>query len=226
MGLQITEGRSRITVNESDHLHFISAGRRGLIVNGKLGTAEKLMSAVIDLVAEQGYNGVSTKEIAAHAGVNEVTLFRHFGSKLNLLEKAFHHYHYAEEMEKLFQQKLMYSLRDDLLTISRRYHELMNRNRKVMQIAFKEKPIIKQFEESTHRHPQKLQELLIEYFNEMKRRGKLAECNSELQAKAFMWMNHGAFMSLLQGDDSSLGLSSVDEFINESVNTFTRALTP
>ncbi|WP_259391373.1 TetR/AcrR family transcriptional regulator [Paenibacillus sp. 1011MAR3C5] len=184
------------------------------------------MKAIIDLVAEQGYNGVSTKEIAASAGVNEVTLFRHFGSKLNLLEKAFHHYHYAEAMEKLFQQKLAYSLRDDLLTISSRYHELMNRNRKVMQIAFKEKPIIQQFRESTHKHPQKLQELLIDYFNEMKRRGKLADCNSELQAKAFMWMNHGAFMSLLQGDSSSLGLSSVDEFIDESVNTFTRALTP
>ncbi|MFF2888720.1 TetR/AcrR family transcriptional regulator [Paenibacillus sp. NPDC057967] len=207
-------------------MHFVLAGRRVLIVNGKLSTAEKLMKAVIDLVAEQGYNGVSTKEIAACAGVNEVTLFRHFGSKLNLLEKAFHHYHYAEEMEKLFQQKLTYSLHDDLMTISSRYHELMIRNRKVMQIAFKEKPIIKQFQESTHKHPQKLQELLIDYFNEMKRRGMLADCNTELQAKAFMWMNHGAFMSLLQGDGSSLGLSSVDAFIDESVNTFTRALTP
>lgn len=184
------------------------------------------MLAVIDLVAEYGYNGVSTKEIAASAGVNEVTLFRHFGSKLNLLEKAFHHYHYGEEMQKLFDEKLVGSLHEDLLAISRRYHELMNRNRRLIQIAMKEKQVIKEFQVSTHLHPQKLRDLLIQYFSEMRAKGKLAECNTEAQALAFMWMNHGAFVSELNEDRLSFSIVTMDEFIEESVRTFARALTP
>ncbi|MCR2806411.1 TetR/AcrR family transcriptional regulator [Paenibacillus soyae] len=184
------------------------------------------MTAVIDLVAEHGYNGVSTKEIAASAGVNEVTLFRHFGNKLNLLEKAFHHFHYAEEMQKLFEEKLTGDLHEDLLVISRRYHELMNRNRKLMEIALKEKQVIRQFQVSTHMHPQKLRDLLIRYFQDMQAAGKLADCNPEAQALAFMWMNHGAFVSRLNEDRMSFSFISLETFIEESVRTFAKALTP
>lgn len=184
------------------------------------------MAAVIDLVAEFGYNGVSTKEIAARAEVNEVTLFRHFGSKLNLLEKAFHHYHYAEEMQKLFEEKITWKLTEDLLLISKRYHELMNRNRKVMQIAMKERQVMQSFQVSTHMHPQRLRDLLIDYFKKMQEKGMLTDCNPEAQALAFMWMNHGAFVSQLNEDSLTFSRVSLDEFIIESVRTFARALTP
>ncbi|MDQ0112012.1 AcrR family transcriptional regulator [Paenibacillus harenae] len=184
------------------------------------------MLAAIDLVAEYGYNGVSTKEIALSAGVNEVTLFRHFGSKLNLLEKAFHRYHYGEEMQKLFDEKLVGNLHEDLLTISRKYHELMNRNRRLIQIAMKEKQVIKEFQVSARMHPQKLRDLLIQYFSEMRKKGKLADCNMEAQALAFMWMNLGAFVSELNEDRMSSSFVTMDEFIEESVRTFARALTP
>ena len=62
------------------------------------------MLAAIDLIADKGYNGVSTQEIAGTAGLSEKTLFRRFGSKQNLLEMAFDRYHYAEEMTKLFKR--------------------------------------------------------------------------------------------------------------------------
>ncbi|MFD0586561.1 TetR/AcrR family transcriptional regulator [Paenibacillus sp. GCM10027627] len=200
---------------------------RGItITSGKLSTAEKLMKAIIDLVAEYGFNGVTTKEIAATAGVNEVTLFRHFGNKLNLLEQAFHRYHYADEMQKLFEDKIVYELYDDLLLVSRKYHELMNTNRKVMQIALKEKHVFKQFKEPSHKHPQKLKELLIEYFNEMRTKGKLVECNVEVQALSFLWMNYGAFVSVLDAGRMSYTESTLDQFIEGSVRTLTRGLTP
>ncbi len=70
--------------------------------SNKLSTDDKLLLAAIDLIAEKGYNGVTTQEIAGAAGLSEKTLFRRFGSKLNLLETAFDRYHYAEEMTRLF----------------------------------------------------------------------------------------------------------------------------
>ncbi len=42
---------------------------------------ERILDAGLRLFAEKGFTGATTKEISSEAGVNEVTLFRHFGSK-------------------------------------------------------------------------------------------------------------------------------------------------
>lgn len=49
---------------------------------------EKILEAAVIVVAEHGYSGATTRQIAAAAGVNEVTLFRRFGNKANLLREA------------------------------------------------------------------------------------------------------------------------------------------
>lgn len=47
----------------------------------KKGARERIASAAFALFAEKGYDGTTTREIAERAGVNEVTVFRTFGSK-------------------------------------------------------------------------------------------------------------------------------------------------
>jgi AcrR family transcriptional regulator len=49
---------------------------------------EKLLDATARIYEQSGYRGTTTRRIAAEAGVNEVTLFRHFGSKDELLKAA------------------------------------------------------------------------------------------------------------------------------------------
>jgi AcrR family transcriptional regulator len=49
---------------------------------------EKLLDAAARLYAETGFRGTTTRRIAQEAGVNEITLFRHFGSKAALLHEA------------------------------------------------------------------------------------------------------------------------------------------
>lgn len=44
-------------------------------------TRERILDAGLRTFAEKGFTGATTKEISMKAGVNEVTLFRHFGSK-------------------------------------------------------------------------------------------------------------------------------------------------
>lgn len=51
-------------------------------------TRARLLRAGLALLAERGYRGATTREIARRAGVNEVTLFRHFGGKDALLRAA------------------------------------------------------------------------------------------------------------------------------------------
>jgi AcrR family transcriptional regulator len=49
---------------------------------------DKLLAAAASLYAEAGYRGATTRRIAVQAGVNEITLFRHFGSKDALMREA------------------------------------------------------------------------------------------------------------------------------------------
>ncbi len=48
---------------------------------GGYSARERILDSGLHLFAEKGFTGATTKEISANAGVNEVTLFRHFGSK-------------------------------------------------------------------------------------------------------------------------------------------------
>jgi len=52
-------------------------------------TRQRLIDAAIRVCSERGLHGATTREIAEVAGVNEVTLFRHFGSKEKLIAALF-----------------------------------------------------------------------------------------------------------------------------------------
>ncbi len=194
-------------------------------VGSQLCTSDKILLAAIDLMAEKGYKGVSTKEIAAAAGFSEMTLFRHFGSKQNLLEAAVDRFYYAAEMKKLFSEKMVWDLHTDLLLISKTYHEIMNRNRKMILIIQMEGHNLPGLKERVQKHPRQLKEMLTDYFTKMQEKGKMIPTNSEAQAVAFMWMNHGAFLSGLRYDDPFTSVT-MEEFMASSVQLFTRGLTP
>lgn len=49
---------------------------------------DKLLDAAVKVYGAHGYRGATTRRIADAAGVNEVTLFRTFGSKAALIDEA------------------------------------------------------------------------------------------------------------------------------------------
>jgi AcrR family transcriptional regulator len=53
-----------------------------------MNVKDQLVEAALQVYAEGGYHGATTRRIAAAAGVNEITLFRHFGSKDVRLREA------------------------------------------------------------------------------------------------------------------------------------------
>jgi AcrR family transcriptional regulator len=52
--------------------------------NQKSGTEDRILSTAAMQFAQHGYNGVSTRDIASEAGVNEVTIYRHYPRKRDL----------------------------------------------------------------------------------------------------------------------------------------------
>ncbi|WP_442955962.1 TetR/AcrR family transcriptional regulator [Paenibacillus sp. MMO-58] len=180
------------------------------------------MQAAIDLMAEKGYKGVSTKEIAAVAGVSEMTLFRNFANKQNLLEKAVEHFHYSVEMTLIFQEKVVWDMRSDLLLISEMYHEVMERNRKLFLIVLADNDLA-EIRQKAQKHPRVLLELLMNYFTEMQRQRKMIDTDAETQAITFMWMNYGAFISRLYTTEAVTKVTR-EQFAESSVDLFVRAL--
>ncbi|QTH45239.1 TetR/AcrR family transcriptional regulator [Cohnella sp. LGH] len=189
----------------------------------KLGSTEKLLRAAIDLISERGYHGVTTQEIASCAGLSEKTLFRHFGSKQKLLEAALERFQYAEEMRVLFSEQIVWELEVDLLTISKKYHEIMNRDRKLILIALKDEVHIPGFKERRLQHPRQLLTFLTDYFITMREREQVACTNPTMQAFTFMMAQYGAFINDLKSGYNYPGIS-LDQFIQENVKIFVNSL--
>ncbi|MBM3507943.1 MAG: TetR/AcrR family transcriptional regulator [Alphaproteobacteria bacterium] len=57
-------------------------------VRDAAATRARILQAAAEVFAESGYAASTTRAIAERAGVNEVTLFRHFGAKADLLVQA------------------------------------------------------------------------------------------------------------------------------------------
>lgn len=67
-------------------------------------TEEKIVRATFDIIQKEGISKATTKRIAAEAGVNEVTVFRKFTNKQNLVEitKSYHFQILIDKLENIF----------------------------------------------------------------------------------------------------------------------------
>lgn len=69
-------------IEEQSHLHRSSHE----------DTRLRILTAARELFAMRGSRGTTTREVAERAGVNEATLFRHFGTKTQLLSEMREHF--------------------------------------------------------------------------------------------------------------------------------------
>lgn len=53
--------------------------------------AKALIDSTLELLGRAGYRGATTRDTAANAGLSEITLFRHFGTKAGLVTAALEH---------------------------------------------------------------------------------------------------------------------------------------
>jgi len=81
-------------------------------------TRERILGAAREIIGRKGKRGATTREIADVAGVNEATLFRHFGTKEALLVACAQHFCGHLQLSDVASQ-LSGSLADDLLVIAR-----------------------------------------------------------------------------------------------------------
>lgn len=87
-------------------------------------TRMRILAATRDLFARKGRRGTTTREVAERAGVNEATLFRHFGNKEALITACVQHHCRATELEETI-GALDGDLEQDLIEIGEALFERM-----------------------------------------------------------------------------------------------------
>ncbi len=97
----------------------------------------KIFNAALGILIAHGYEGATTQKIAEVAGVNEVTLFRKYGSKAGLFEKVIEH-----QLADTPLNKLAYSgdLEADLLAIVDAYVETNETHGNIIPLLLIEMP--------------------------------------------------------------------------------------
>src|SRR5699024_6083179 len=120
----------------------------------------------------------------------------HFGTKKSILVEAIDRFYYTMPMKELFKEKVVWDLEKDLTMVSKSYHEIMKKNKKVILIAFKEGNQIEGLYNQINKHPRQLKELLNEYFLKMQEQGKI-ELISDVESlsMAYLYMLYGEFVS-------------------------------
>ena len=75
----------------------------------------QLLDTALDFFSRKGFEGATTKEIAAAAGVTEAIIFRHFPSKQALYTAVLGYHHESGELEALVARwKLLMGANDDI----------------------------------------------------------------------------------------------------------------
>lgn len=188
-------------------------------------TAERIIEAAIYLISEKGYKAATTKAIAERAGVNEVTLFRHFGNKRGILKAIIEKFSYGPLLQQLLQEKVTWDLEADLFVFAKEYQNYMMSIKEYVLIAFKEAGAFPEIDEELANVPLTIKKALMNYFMEMLRRGKLMETNIEAVTMSFIALNFGFFFSKARLGTKVSELSQND-VLQTSVLIFSRGLAP
>jgi AcrR family transcriptional regulator len=101
-----------------------------------MATRESILDVTARLYAEHGWRGTTTRGIAEAAGVNEVTIFRLFGSKESLLVEAIDHAAESEVAPSL--PETPRALRRELTAWAMTHHALVAARRGIIRTCLAE----------------------------------------------------------------------------------------
>ena len=149
-------------------------------------TRLRIMTATHEIFARSGTRGTTTREIAEVAGVNEATIFRHFGSKTGLLDAMREHF-CAVEQFKAIMNAATGDIEYDLKTMGRSMVARIAENREMIVISMAEEVRDSVTFETTWRGPTEILSRLTEYLAGHVAAGRIVG-DAGTHAKCFMGM--------------------------------------
>ena len=187
-----------------------------------LDTKERLLGATMKLVSEKGYLGATTREIAQEAGVSEITLFRHFGSKEKLFEGMLGQYTFLPHLKELRSRLDELPYEEALQIVATRFLLMLKERKSFIKIMFSE----------VNHYPGKIRKVynntidetratLADYFMSLQKKRMLRNVSPEASARTFLSMLVAYFRSeeIMRGLDITKK-GKMDREVREIVDIF------
>ncbi|WP_141433138.1 TetR/AcrR family transcriptional regulator [Bacillus sp. 03113] len=152
---------------------------------GKKETREKILQTALQLFGEKGYAGTSTREIAEGAGVNHLTLFRHFGNKENLFRESVIMHKTDRDYFPKVEGQFSGDIEHDLKILAHAYFKENLPLKEVIWINIREMYQNQDFEKLFFEYPNNLYHHLENYLIELHEQGKIPKANFNNIANMF-----------------------------------------
>lgn len=159
-----------------------------------IAARERILEAARKLFSERGYTATSTRELAKTAGVAEITIFRHFGSKDKLLGEVLNRFSSLPIMMELVPQLEALPLDEGLIILVERFYACLNASKDWIFIINSEiRKVPASFYPVYYDFLDRIFDLLARYFASMIEQGKMRDMDPMAASRAFHSMIYGLF---------------------------------
>jgi AcrR family transcriptional regulator len=178
-------------------------------------TRNRILAATRQILAKKGRRGTTTREIAELAGVNEATLFRHFGNKDAIVEAVANHYCPVEAVQDVA-GKLSGDLESDLHSLAGVLVDRMESVRDLIVMSLAEEEADSSLSTAAWRGPTAIRQIVIDYMTKQVQNGSL-QGDPLLLARVFMGMIFAYVIGRKKFPEMA---QSAQEIINFQINVF------
>lgn len=155
----------------------------------KQETQEALLDAAYRLFSQKGFSATTTREIAECAGVNELTLFRHFQNKNNLLSQVIIQRATGFHLEKLLDETQSCSFEAGFYQFAQLLLKLLETKYPMIRLMIIEATSNPELKNLVGPVTVQLRQALVRHLERGVREGRVRpDLNLELVAQSFLWI--------------------------------------
>ncbi len=182
-------------------------------------TRQRIIDAAVEIGSKVGYARATTKAIAEAAGVNEITLFRHFGNKENLFAAAIEQYG-GPALATAIELQLSGDYRQDLMIMGNFFFGILLERREMLRLLLCESSHIPEVRTVLARNPRELRKMLTRYLQSQIEKGAIKAAHPGAMAQAFLGMFFAYAISLSVLDEPIEPVISNSELVSQFVDIF------
>lgn len=182
-------------------------------------TRQRIIDAAVEVGSQVGYPKATTKAIAEAAGVNEVTLFRHFGTKENLFLAAVEKYG-GPAIAPAIEAQFTGEYRQDMMLLGNLLMNMFLERGEMMRLLLCESVNIPEVKNVMARNPRELRKMLARYLQSQMDKGTIKTQHPEALAQAFMGMFLSYNISLYMLDEDIHPKIEQSELVSRFVDIF------
>jgi len=183
-------------------------------------TRARILAATREIFERNGTRGTTTREVAERAGVNEATLFRHFGSKAALIGAMREDSCGLEAFRNFLTGLDGADIAADIKTLTAHSVRIMADQRALMCIALAEDAIEvgpPDFDAPEWRGPRRVLDLISEYFATRVAEGRMAG-EPSLLARLFMGIMFQLVVARKLWGDDPTDQKTIDAIVDVFLN--------